>query len=283
MTVMAVLAAFTLAMAMPAFAGAPDKGKSAEAPGQAADKGKTAGDKDGDADSDPSTSYTEDNDTNDGDTPNNVADEGDNRHPSGKDRSVENGNSGNQGNSESAPDEDGHGPERDYNGTDKPNGPGGMDLADQDGNNGCGNDDDFEDDNEGWCGQKPKKVKTEPEVIVPEEETPEEETPEVPEEETPEVPEVDDEVIVETPEEEEIPDEVLNETIEAPQSEVLGILLHQDATPEAEAELVEAAGEATGEAGALPFTGGEVLPLLAVAFGLLLMGLGTRKLAKDHS
>ncbi|MCA1674572.1 MAG: hypothetical protein LC799_21080, partial [Actinobacteria bacterium] len=53
-------------------------------------------------------------------------------------------------------DQDGHGPERDYNGTDKPNGTGGMDQADQDGNNGCGNDDDFEDDNEGWCGKPPK-------------------------------------------------------------------------------------------------------------------------------
>lgn len=29
-----------------------------------------------------------------------------------------------------------------------------MDLLDQDGNNGCGNDDDFEDDNNGNCGGK---------------------------------------------------------------------------------------------------------------------------------
>jgi len=104
-------------------------------------------DNDGDADSDPGTSFTEDNDTNDGGTPNNVSDEGDNRHPSGKDRSVEKGGSGNQGKSESDPDGISNG------GPDKPNGSGGDDLADQDGNNGCGNDDDFEDDNNGNCGK----------------------------------------------------------------------------------------------------------------------------------
>lgn len=104
-----------------------------------------------------SETWTEDNDTNDGGTPNNVADEGDNQHPSGKDRSVEHGNSGNQGKSSSHPD-DSKGPMRfeGEQGPDKPNGPGGSDLADQDGNNGCGNDDDFDDDNNGWCGGKPK-------------------------------------------------------------------------------------------------------------------------------
>ena len=102
------------------------------------------------------TAVTEDTDTNDGDTPNNVADDGDNKHPSGKDKSVERGGSGNQGNSTSDPDDDGRGPDRSNGGADKPDGPGGVDLADQDGNNGCGNDDDFEDDNEGWCGAKPK-------------------------------------------------------------------------------------------------------------------------------
>ncbi len=116
-----------------------------------------ATDRDGDADRDAKTSYTEDDDTNDGGTPNNVADDGDNRHPSGRDRSVERGGSGNQGRSESDPDDDGRGPDRSNGGPDKPNGSGGVDLADQDGNNGCGNDDDFEDDNEGWCGNKPDK------------------------------------------------------------------------------------------------------------------------------
>ena len=117
---------------------------------------QSTSDHDGDADSDPGTAYTEDNDTNDGGTPNNVSDDGDNRHPSGRDRSVEAGGSGNQGNSESDPDDDGRGPDRSNGGPDKPNGSGGIDLADQDGNNGCGNDDDFEDDNEGWCGHKPE-------------------------------------------------------------------------------------------------------------------------------
>ncbi|MGH2747611.1 MAG: hypothetical protein ACRDKB_06775 [Actinomycetota bacterium] len=124
-----------------------DKGK-----GHNASQGQGGGgDHDGDADSDPNTSYTEDNDTNDGGTPNNVEDDGDNKHPSGKDRSVEPGGSGNQGKAESDPDDDGRGPDRSNGGPDKPNGSGGDDLADQDGNNGCGNDDDFEDDNEGLC------------------------------------------------------------------------------------------------------------------------------------
>jgi hypothetical protein len=90
----------------------------------------------------------------------------DNRHPSGKDRSAEHGGSGNQGKSESAPDDNvgpmrnecGASPASDPRGgcTDKPGGSGGIDLHDQDGNNGCGNDDDFDDDNNGHCGGKPK-------------------------------------------------------------------------------------------------------------------------------
>ena len=105
---------------------------------------------------DQTTTVTEDNDTND-DTRNNVADDGDNAHPSGKDRSVEHGGSGNQGKASHDPDHDGHGPDRSNGGTDQPGGAGGVDLVDQDGNNGCGNDDDFEDDNEGWCGKPPAK------------------------------------------------------------------------------------------------------------------------------
>ena len=101
---------------------------------------------------DSSAEQTEDNDANDGGTPNNVIDEG-NEHPSGNDRSVENGSSGNQGSAASEPDGNMTGPERDAGGIDQPNNPGGRDLADQDGNNGCGNDDDFEDDNEGLCGK----------------------------------------------------------------------------------------------------------------------------------
>jgi hypothetical protein len=133
--------AFTMGAALPAFAKhLGTKGNSAAAH----------------AKHDQGSGYTENNDTNDGGTPNNVSDAGDNKHPSGKDRSVENGNSGNQGNASSDPDDNGKGPDRSNGGPDKPNGSGGVDQADQDGNNGCGNDDDFEDDNEGWCGHKPK-------------------------------------------------------------------------------------------------------------------------------
>jgi len=87
-------------------------------------------------------------------------------HPSGKDRSVEPGGSGTQGRSESDPDDDGHGPDRSNGGPDKPGGSGGVDLSDQDGNNGCGNDDDFEDDNEGWCGKPTAQEATTTEGVV---------------------------------------------------------------------------------------------------------------------
>ena len=124
---------------------------------QETNQGKGA-DNDGDADSDPNTAYEDDHTT---------ADSGDNAHPSGKDRSVENGGSGNQGKAESNPD-DSKGPMR-YEGTqgdDKPAGPGGTDLDDQDGNNGCGQDDDFNDDNNGWCG-KPRSTSTPPAQTCP--------------------------------------------------------------------------------------------------------------------
>jgi hypothetical protein len=154
--------------------GAPTHSQGTESSSTHSNGGGSGGEPDGDADSDSGTAYTEDNDTNDGGTPNNVSDEGDNWHPSGKDRSVENGNSGNQGKSESDPDDDTRGPERTNGGPDKPNGVGGWDLADQDGNNGCGNDDDFEDDNEGWCRRaqpsQPPKPPQPPEVKPEDEE-----------------------------------------------------------------------------------------------------------------
>ena len=118
------------------------------------DKGNSSsksGDHDGDADSDSSTNKNESNDGDARDATDPNADEGDNAHPSGKDRSRESGGSGNQGKSESDPDGNENG------GPDKPGGSGGVDKDDQDGNNGCGNDDDFEDDNNGNCGGKKKE------------------------------------------------------------------------------------------------------------------------------
>ncbi len=116
------------------------------------------GDHDGDADLDPVTTIEDSHEAEVG--------VNDNQHPSGKDRSEEPGGSGNQGKSESAPDDNvgpmrnecGASPASDPRGgcTDKPGGSGGMDLQDQDGNNGCGNDDDFDDDNNGHCGGKVK-------------------------------------------------------------------------------------------------------------------------------
>ncbi|HVM34202.1 MAG TPA: hypothetical protein VM784_02555 [Actinomycetota bacterium] len=82
----------------------------------------------------------------------------DSKHPSGKSREQNPGPADDeQGKSPSDPDGMENG------GADKPGGSGGVDLDDQDGNNGCGNDNDFEDDNRGNCGgpavakQKTKK------------------------------------------------------------------------------------------------------------------------------
>jgi hypothetical protein len=56
-----------------------------------------------------------------------------------------------QGKSGSTPDQDGIGADHGVDNNDK-TGP------DTDGNNGCGNDPDREDDNNGWCGKKPANV-----------------------------------------------------------------------------------------------------------------------------
>ncbi len=137
------LASLAIVAVAPSFAGDNDPGK--EKPSQASQSG--ASDHDGDADSDENTSLEDSHEAEPDAAPS------DNEHPSGKDRSAENGGSGNQGKAESNPD-DSKGPMR-YEGAqgdDKPGGPGGGDLEDQDGNNGCGNDDDFDDDNNGHCG-----------------------------------------------------------------------------------------------------------------------------------
>jgi pyruvate/2-oxoglutarate dehydrogenase complex dihydrolipoamide acyltransferase (E2) component len=57
-----------------------------------------------------------------------------------------------RGKSGSTPDQDGIGADHGIDNNDK-TGPG------TDGNNGCGNDADREDDNNGWCGKKPANVK----------------------------------------------------------------------------------------------------------------------------
>ncbi|MDQ3987037.1 MAG: hypothetical protein M3280_11155 [Actinomycetota bacterium] len=187
--------------------------------------------------------YTEDNDHNDGGTPNNLSDSGDNAHPSGKDRSVEHGNSGNQGHSSSDPDDDGRGPDRSNGGPDKPNGSGGVDLADQDRNNGCGNDDDFEDDNEGWCG-KP---------------TDSERPPKVP-------PDVDDE---------DLPpprDRVLDNYV--PRDDVLANFLTRPRTkkPEVASDLLERSASGAGEGEILPFTGADLALFVMTGVGLIASG-----------
>jgi LPXTG-motif cell wall-anchored protein len=182
---------------------------------------------------------TEDNDSNDNGTPNDVVDNDDNAHPSGKDRSVEHGNSENQGKATSDPDDDTRGPERTNGGADKADGPGGADLADQDGNNGCGNDDDFEDDNEGWCAKGRPSTPPPPTTDNP--------PPNVPDK-------IDDEKRVRPNAPREIPEEVLSLTPELPAPEVAAI------APPAE------------RASSLPMTGSNVATLLVVALGLIVLG-----------
>ena len=257
----ALLAAFSALLAMllvatPALAhhnGDHDKGKGQQTQSK---------DNDGDADNTPGQT-TEDNDAASADqdgkqTPNNVEDDGDNRHPSGKDRSVENGGSGNQGNSESTPDQNGKGPERDYNGTDKPGGSGGVDKNDQDGNNGCGNDDDFEDDNEGWCGKPPKND-------------------EVPCDADADMEGVQPCDVEEEPDVEE-PDVEVEGAVEADLSDdVLGLRVDKEATRPARDEVAAgtaAQGSNETRGGLLPFTGAEgLVPLLAIAALLVVTGI----------
>ena len=224
------------------------KGGHSNGGGNSGSKGKPAG-----------SGWTEDNDTNDNGTPNNVPDGGDNAHPSGKDKSVEHGNSGNQGNSGSDPDDDGRGPDRSNGGPDKPNGSGGVDLADQDGNNGCGNDDDFEDDNEGWCG-KPKantKPKDEDKPAVDDTSTDNDNPP------TDNLSPPDDGVKADKP-------KVLGETLsrgplDADADSTIVGELGREATASETSE--------TGDEGALPFTGAGVIGFVIAGAALVVAGL----------
>jgi hypothetical protein len=201
-------------------------------------------DHDGDADNDPAVT-SEDNDA---DGVSNAGDTNESHHPSGKDKFLENGKSGNQGKSESDPD-DNVGPMRreeppcdnDPRGadkcTDKPGGSGGHDTLDQDGNNGCGNDQDFDDDNNGWCG-KPAVVEAPP---------PPPPCCEVPPEEGGNVP----------------PPTIAPEVTEGP--EVLGARI-QKRQPGAVAMTRQARG------GVLPFTGAGLAGFVVIALGMIASG-----------
>lgn len=190
-------------------------------------------------------------------------DDGDNKHPSGKDKSVEPGGSGTQGNAQSDPDDDGKGPDRSNGGADKPGGPGGVDKGDQDSNNGCGNDDDFEDDNEGLCGgpdrsesEKPKEVDKPKEEAPRETEKPREQKPapkpDAPAEK-PKAPVENPEPVVEGPAEVETPEPVSV----APEQPVV------DVAPTRAATATVSSGEE------LPRTGADAGLLLLAATGLL--------------
>jgi LPXTG-motif cell wall-anchored protein len=275
---LAIIALFTFQVSAAVAGGKGDDGRSV----QQADH--EASDHDGDADPDSSTSYNEDNDTNDNGTANNVADDGDNAHPSGKDRSVENGKSGNQGNSESDPDDDGHGPDRSNGGPDKPNGTGGVDKADQDGNNGCGNDDDFEDDNEGWCGHQPKpgdEVEGDTDEVCTDDSTmgTHETCGDEVEGDTDEVCEKDDTMAAgdteicgagEVEDDTTVCEKVMasGDTECGKDDSVLGEVLNR-ATTNSAPTTVGAAGEVAGAPATLPFTGAELIPFAAAGLGMV--------------
>ncbi len=230
----------------------------------------------------PSSSEETTTEDNDDDGVSNTPDpegDADNKHPSGKDKHAEAGGSGNQGKATSDhPDDDGRGPDRSNGGVDQPGGSGGVDQLDQDGNNGCGNDDDFEDDNEGLCGgpDRTKPTKTDNDNKPCDKDAT--------------MPGIQkcDEVLGEIITKPEVPTgiptpEVLPELEEkpvTPDEEVLGERIERDeaaARPEAPQvlglRLSPALNEPVAVAGAvLPFTGGELLVFLIAALGLIAAG-----------
>lgn len=181
----------------------------------------------------------------------------DNRHPSGRDRHEENG-TGPQGRSQSEPDADSGTcttPDQGKcdRGTDKP-GPAAVrlyptdarwDIYDQDGNNGCGNDDDFDDDNNGWCGKQKAEQAEESQVLG-----------------------------------EEVTKEQHEAKVEAEQ-EVLGEVVTKTA-PEAGGEVIGNVVRPTGR-GVLAFTGASVLISLLAALALAAAGVGLLRAARTRS
>lgn len=218
---------------------------------------------------------TEDDDTNDMSTLNNISDDGDNAHPSRNDRSIENGGSDNQGDAQSNPD-DTNGPMRSEgaSGSDEPNGPGGTDLADQDGNNGCGNDDDFNDDNNGNCGPLAETVDG------------------TTDEEEDDVVDEDGTIVIERPGQEGTPPietEVRPDVIDDPAVPAEDVVLGSTATrgPRV-AELITKAAPAVKAAtvtqgAALPFTGASLVPFMMVAAALIAAGLAALRISPRTS
>jgi hypothetical protein len=228
-------------------------------------------------------------------TSNDIPDDNDdNAHPSGKDRETVNGSGDDaQGNSGSNPDNDGHGPERNScegsgvdECVDKAGGDGGVDTDDQDGNNGCGNDDDFEDDNEGWCGKPPK---TENEVGGKTVEKPNkpcdaDDTMPGVQQCTSNPPVVGGEVIVDVPcvrdssmgsgdEVCGLPTDVETKPA-APEDTVLGELITRgsDVAAAAVAPAAVEAAAVEAEAATLPFTGGSIVQFLVTGLSLVTLG-----------
>jgi hypothetical protein len=175
-----------------------------------------------------------------------------NDHPSGRDRTHEaGGGTGTQGQSTSDPDGMSNG------GADKPGGDGGFD-ADKDGNNGCGNDDDFEDDNNGNCGGRRAHGETTSRTTetTTDGATTESTTTETTTERT-----TTDSTTTTTPE----TTETLGETA------VLGVSFERQG-PAAAVSGVSGVSAAIGGTGELPVTGAWTIELLAIAMALISLG-----------
>jgi hypothetical protein len=246
-----LVSALALMFAAPALASEDSKGKGQAQSAEKSSKSEKSEPKGQSKQQSSGTTVTEDND-NDG-QPNSYSG-GASQHPSGKDRHIESGKSGNQGKSTSNPD-DSKGPMR-YEGDLGPDKPtsgsgslgGGANVYDQDGNNGCGNDQDFDDDNNGWCGRNPKRNPKPEEVAVSE-------LPVIPSD-----PKL------------EVPAEVLPKVIEAPAVPVADVELTEDEVLPQVQRRAETLAPAARPAAVLPFTGASLATFFFAA--LALMGSG---------
>ena len=215
-------------------------------------------------------------------------DDDDNMHPSDKDRETNNGSTDDeQGNSGSDPDDDGRGPDRSNGGADKPGGPGGVDLDDQDGNNGCGNDDDFEDDNEGWCGRNPKRGGPKSPKVKADKDEPEADEDDA--DGTSSAPgdsgSGSDGDLVEAGREVGTAVEVLSEVLLADITRSGGVTVEDEVLGSriTKAPLGQAAGASALRGRAMPFTGSELTSFVALGVAVLALGYALTRLGRKSS
>jgi hypothetical protein len=233
----------------------------------------------------PKHDLTEDTD---GDSSNDPDHEfGESLHPSGRDGTDHQDKR--QGNAQSDPDDDGRGMDRNGTGLDQPGEDGGVYTDDQDGNNGCGNDQDFEDDNNGWCG-KPDFAgppADEDDVVVDEDEDVDEDDLDTDddleedidiEEEVDREEDIEVDVIVDVTDDRDDDDSISD----GGATDVTAVLGDVMATTDADTEVMAAADTTIAAApDALAVTGLPLSALALAAFGAVGAGAGMRRLARD--